>query len=96
MYDIQKWSALHIKAAEIEELSLKARKWAFSLNAECDELQKRVKELEGNWRICVNRNNHAEAQVYVGTIAALSAFSNNPRAYTAAFDAGLENKNEKN
>ena len=44
--DIQKRSALHTKAAEIENLSLTARKWAISLNDECEELERRVKELE--------------------------------------------------
>lgn len=44
--DVQKRSALHTKAAHIEELSLTARKWAISLNDECDELQERIRELE--------------------------------------------------
>lgn len=61
------WHAIH-KAVEIENLSLTARKWAISLNDECGELQKRVKELESELEELGKANTHTEAQVYLGTV----------------------------
>lgn len=43
---------------------MQAHKWAIALNRECEELGKRIKELEE----CVSRNTHNASPVYLRTV----------------------------